>query len=270
VGGVEVASVQARRQPRPLAGLIRSRELAVHLALRQLASQHRFSLLGWAWPLLRQLAQLGVLLLIFQAILDLEIENYAVFLFTGLVAWTWFSRGVQEGTEALLAQRHLLMRPRCPAGALPVVPVVAALVDALIALPILLVLVAANDGIGASALALPMLAAIQITLMLGIVWFTSAANVHFRDVSQIVAVLLTLFFYLTPVFYSLDQVPEGYRWILELNPLAVLIEGYRDVLGGQELPDLVPLLELAGASALIALAGFAFFSRRRAGLVDEL
>jgi lipopolysaccharide transport system permease protein len=260
----------ARRHSRRVATMIRARELAVHLALRQLASRHRFSALGWAWPLLRQLAQLGVLLLIFQAILDLEIEDYAAFLFTGLVAWTWFSSGVQEGTEALLAQRHLLLRPRCPAQVLPVVPVIAALADALIALPILLVMVAANGGIGAAALLLPLIAAVQLALMLGIAWITSAANVYLRDVAQIVAVALTLLFYLTPVFYSLEQVPEDYRWVFDLNPLAVLIQAYRDVLGGEQLPSLVPLVEVAGVAALVALVGFAFFARQRRDLIDEL
>jgi lipopolysaccharide transport system permease protein len=248
----------------------RGREVAVHLALHELASRHRFTALGWAWPLVRQLVQVGVLLFVFTAVFDLGIDDYAVFLFAGLVAWSWFFSAVGDGTGALPAQRHLLLQPRCPAAALPLVPVAAASVDALIALPVLLAVVAVSGTLDPAVIALPALAAIQLVLMIGIVWFTAAANVYLRDVRQLVTVGLLLLFYLTPVFYELGKVPEDLQWILQLNPLTTLIEAYRDVLLEERLPSALPLVAVAAASAAIAVAGLAFFNRLRPGFVDEL
>ncbi|MGH2953928.1 MAG: ABC transporter permease [Solirubrobacterales bacterium] len=242
----------------------------MHLALHELASRHRFTALGWAWPLVRQLVQLAVLYFVFTSIFDLGIDDYAVFLFAGLIAWSWFFSAVGDGTGAVAAQRHLLLHPRCPAEALPLVPVAAASVDALIALPVLLAVVAASGTLHLTALLLPALAAIQLVLMVGVVWLTSAANVYLRDVRQIVTVGLLLLFYLTPVFYELGKVPEDYQWVLQLNPLTTLIEGYRDVLLEERLPDALPLLAVAAASVAIGAAGLAFFSRLRPGFIDEL
>ncbi|MEX2194787.1 MAG: ABC transporter permease [Thermoleophilaceae bacterium] len=250
--------------------LRRARELVLHLAAREIAARHRFTLLGWAWPLARQLAQLGVLYVVFTSIVDLGIESYAAFLFTGIVAWGWFAAAVSEGADAVVAQRHLVFRPQCPAAVLPVVPVVVALVDALIALPVLLVLVAAGGELHASALFLPVIAAVQLVLSCGIAWLAAATSVYLRDVRQLVGVGLLLLFYLTPVFYDLSRIPDDYEWALRLNPLTTILEAYRAVLIEQRLPDAVPLLIVTAASAAVAAAGLLVFQRLRGGFVDEL
>lgn len=246
------------------------RDLVVHLARRELASRHRFTLLGWAWPLARQLAQLGVLVLLFGSILDLGIEDYGVFVFTGLVAWTWFSAALNEGSDAIVGQRHLLFRQGCPAAVLPMAAVAVAFADVLIALPVLLAMVAAAGDLHASVLFLPVLASIQLLLLCGLGWLFSAATVYLRDVRQLVLLGVTLLFYLTPVFYDRSAVPGSYEWLFDLNPMSTLIEGYRAVLLEQRLPDAGPLAALALVSGAVAVAGLAVFQRLRGGFVDEL
>src|SRR2546423_3633420 len=113
----------------------RLRELVAHLAAREVASLHRFTLLGWAWPLVRQLAQLGVLVVAFSRVLRLGIPHYALFVFSGLIAWNWFSTGVVNGTSALLDRRYLVFQPRFPVLALPLVAVAGPLVRPLPAPP---------------------------------------------------------------------------------------------------------------------------------------
>ena len=112
-------------------------DVVTHLAHRQVASMHRFTLLGWAWPVVRQLAQLAVFVFVFSTILDLGIDNFPVFVFSGLIAWGWFSSGIQQATGALIAQRHLVFQPRFPVGVLPIVAVAVPFVDVLLALPVL-------------------------------------------------------------------------------------------------------------------------------------
>ena len=245
-------------------------QLTVHLALREVTARNRFTLLGWLWPLAKQLAQLGVLLLVFTSVVDLDIDNYPAFLFTGLVVWTLFASALTDGTFSVLSHRHLLFRPRCPAAVVPVAAVAVAFVDALIALPVLLVIVAIGGGLEASALFLPVLAAIQLVLVCGLAWLASALTVYLRDVAQLVVVGLLLLFYLTPVFYDAQRLPDDYEWAIGLNPLTPLLDAYRDVLVGGHLPDAASLLALGAGALVAAAAGFLVFQRLRPGFVDEL
>lgn len=264
--GSATARAPAERQPE----LRRTAELVAHLARREVAARQRFTLLGWAWPLVRQLAQLGVLLVVFTSILDLGIDNYPVFLFTGLVAWAWFSSALSAGCGAILAQRHLVFRPHCPAAALPVVPVTVALVDVLIALPVLLLLAGVDGDLGPSVLFLPVIGLVQFVLLCGLAWLTAAATVYLRDVEQLVLVALTLLFYLTPVFYEVERLPSDYHWLFRLNPMTTLIEAYRDVLLAGHLPGAGSFLALTGAALAVAALSLAVFQRLRPGFVDEL
>jgi lipopolysaccharide transport system permease protein len=245
-------------------------ELVAHLARRELSTQHRWTLLGWAWPLARQLAQLAVLVFVFSKLFDLNIDNYAVFVFTGLIAFSWFSSGVQGGAHSLLSQRHLMFQPRFPAAVVPVVAVAVPLVDVLMALPVLFAMLVASGDISWSALVLPPLLAVQLILMCGIAWLCAAATVYLRDIPQVVLVGLTLLFYMTPVFYSLDSVPERYRWVFDLNPLATLIEGYRALLLGEPGPGALRVAAVCAVALVVAAFGLLLFRRLEPGFVDEL
>lgn len=245
-------------------------ELIAHLARRELNTQHRWTLLGWAWPLARQLAQLAVLVFVFSKLFDLGIDNYAVFVFTGLIAFGWFSSGLQGAAHSLLSQRHLVFQPRFPAAVVPLVAVAVPLVDVLMALPVLIAMLIGSGDLAWTALLFPLLLAIQLVLMCGLAWLCAAATVYLRDVPQVVLVGLTLLFYVTPVFYSLEKVPPQYRWVFDLNPLATLIEAYRAVLLGDTGPSVLGVTAVAAVGVLIAAGGLLLFRRLEPGFVDEL
>ncbi len=255
-------------------GAARSRrhlvDLVVHLARRQLESAHRFTLLGWLWPLARQLAQLGVLVFLFSNVLDLGIEDFALFVFAGLVVWSWFQSAVTAATSVLLTDRHLVFSARFPTIALPLVAVAVPLVDVLIALPVLLVMLAADGRLEATALLLPLLLGLQFAITVGVALVTAPLNVYFRDVQNVVGVGLLLLFYLTPVFYGLKNVPERFHWLLQLNPLTPLVTAVRDVLMEGRVPDLGDLAVLAAVSVVLVAVGLWTFRRLEPDLVDEL
>src|SRR4051794_38767860 len=146
----------------PTPGLFK--ELLLHLVKRELDSTHRMTILGWAWPLVRQLMQLAVLVFIFGSVLDLNIENFPVFVFSGLVAWTWFSTGVSTATTSVITEKHLLYYPRLPPAVISVVSVFVPLVDVLMALPVLAALVVLESDLQMSALGLPVLIIVQMVL----------------------------------------------------------------------------------------------------------
>jgi lipopolysaccharide transport system permease protein len=246
------------------------RELVWHLAKREVAIAHRFTLLGWAWPLTRQLAQLGVLVFVFGRVLDLGIEDYPLYVFSGLVAWGWFAAGLQGATTSLLERRHLVFQSGFPPVVIPLVAVTVPLIDVLLALPVLLVMLVASGVLEATALLFPLLLAVQLVLMAGIALVTSSLSVYLRDIPNVVGVALLLLFYVTPVFFDISRVPEDYQWVLRLNPLAVLLEADRAVLMGTDGPPVAGVVLLAVLSGLLVAVGLALFRRLTPGLYDEL
>jgi lipopolysaccharide transport system permease protein len=241
-----------------------------HLAAREVASLHRFTLLGWAWPLVRQLAQLGVLVIAFSRVLHLGVPHYAPFVFSGLIAWNWFSTGVVNGTSSLLDRRHLVFQPRFPVLALPLVAVAVPLIDLLLALPVLVIMLVADTGLHWSLLFLPVLVAIQLTLMAGLAWFLAAATIYFRDVRHIATVGVTMLFYFTPVFYDLHRLPGRFHSLLRINPMTTIVDGYHQIVLSGRLPAAGWLAAVALLSVVVAAAGLSFFTRVSPGFVDEL
>ena len=248
----------------------RLRHLTLHLAKRELDMTYRMTVLGWAWPLVRQLALLGVLVFIFSKVLELGIDNYATFVFTGLIVWSWFAAGITSATSSLVGQRHLLFQGRFPAAVLPVVALAVPLLDVLLALPVLLVLVAASQGLPWSIALVPPLILVQFVLMAGLAWLAAAASVFFRDVPNLVGVALLLLFYLTPVFYGLRNLPERFHRLLQLNPLTTIVEAYRAALLGDPAPGAGRLAAVVAFSVLAAVVGFVCFQRVQHRFVDYL
>ena len=94
-----------------MSGVRRLHELVLHLAVREIAAAHRFTALGWTWPLVRQLVQLGILVFVFTVVFDVGIDDYAPFVFSGLIVWSWFSVGIPAAARVLIDRRHLLFQP---------------------------------------------------------------------------------------------------------------------------------------------------------------
>jgi lipopolysaccharide transport system permease protein len=245
-------------------------ELVLHLARRELNTRHRWTILGWAWPLTRVLAQLAVLVFVFSTILDLGIDNFPVFVFSGLIAWSWFAGGVQQGTSSLIVHRHLVFQSRFPVAVLPIVAVAVPFIDVLLVLPVLVVMLIATGALSWTVVLLLPLLVLQFVMMAGVGWLAAAANVFLRDIENVVGVGLMLVFYCTPIFYSIASIPERYQTLLRLNPMTTMVESYRGVLMGTEFPSAERLVAVAVASALFALVGWLVFRRAEPRFVDEL
>lgn len=244
--------------------------LAVHLARREASAANRYTLLGWTWPVARQLTQLAVLVFIFSAVFDLGIPNYPAFVFSGLIAWSWFASGMTAASHSILAGRHLVMQPGFPTAVLPLVAIAVPLIDVLVALPVLAIMLVLTTGLSPTVLLLPVLLAVQLVLMTGIAWLVAGVSVYLRDVPNLISVGIGVLFYLTPVFYPLTRVPGEYRSLLDLNPLAALLEAYRDVLLENRVPEIAPLAVVLLVGLVLAAAGFALFRRLAAGFAEEL
>lgn len=244
--------------------------LVLHLVGREFNLRYRRAFLGWAWAIAEPLMRFAVLAYVFTQILPLDIPNYSAHLFSGLIAWSWFSAGLLSATNSAVERRELLMRPELPRSVVPLVAVLTDALDFLAALPILAFVLIQSGTISPTALFLPVLMLVQLLLTVGLGFLLSAANVFLRDVRHMVLVGLNLLFYLTPIFYSVEVVPTGVQQLIKNNPITILIDCYRAILIDGQLPELGQFLVLAAGCTLVCLIGFLVFQRASHNFLDEI
>ena len=251
--------------------LVYLRDLLRELVGREIKLRYKRSFLGLSWSLLHPLAQLLVFTLVFSTILPLNIPNYPAFLFTGLLAWTWFQSSLQYATGAIVNNPELIKRPGFPTAILPIVTVTNHLIHYLLALPILLIFLwIVGLKPGAALLAFPLLLLLQFLFTLGLAYLAATLHVVFRDTEHLLVIALFLLFYLSPVFYDVGLLPEYARRLFALNPLVHLLEAHRTILLEQTLPDWPPLLLLTSFSLLLLAGSYRLFNKMSDSFVEEL
>jgi lipopolysaccharide transport system permease protein len=246
-------------------------DLLRELVLRDLRLRYKRSLLGVFWSLLNPLLQLLVFTLIFGVVLPLNIPNFPLFLFVGLLAWNWFQASLTEATGAIVDNRDLIRRPGFSTTILPVVPVTTNFIHYLIALPVLLLFLwLSRVPLSPLALMLPLVLAVQFVVTLSLAYVLAALHVSFRDVRYLLAVALLLGFYMTPVFYDSAAIPAAFQPLYHLNPLVTLIESYRDLLLYGNMPQWGWLVLLAFAGSLALWWGVRLFEHKSIHFAEEL
>jgi lipopolysaccharide transport system permease protein len=248
------------------------RDLVFTLVARDIKLRYKGSYLGVAWTLLNPLTHLVVLYFIFNSVLPLDIPNYASFLFIGILVWSWFQSAVLLSTNAIVENRALIRQPGFPVAILPAITVTSHLIHFLIALPILFLFLGIDGGRFTSALwALLPVIAIQYVFTLSLAYLVSILHVEFRDTQYLLSVLMQLLFFLTPVFYGANAIPERYQPLYQLNPMVHLIDAYREILmEGRLPPNVSPLLIVTMAAVGCLLFGHMIFLRTSYRFVDEL
>lgn len=246
-------------------------DLLRELVGRELKLRYKRSVLGMVWSLLVPLAQLGVFVFLSRSVLKLDIPNYPLFVLVGLLGWTWFQSSLLLGTTVITDNRSLIRRPGFPAAILPAVTVVTSLIHYLLALPVLFIF-AFFSGIepGPALLALPVIIALQFVFTLGLTYLLASLHVTFRDLQHLLGIVLTLLFYLTPVFYSTQNVPAQYHALFNANPVAHLLQAARRVLLGGQWPDWGGLLLLGVGGLALLLLSFSLFVSSSERFAEEL
>jgi homopolymeric O-antigen transport system permease protein len=246
-------------------------DLVVHLTAREYRVRYQAPVLGWAWAVLPPLVRLLVLGVIFTVVLPVDQEDYVAMLAIGLLGWTWFSAGVSSATRSASDRVELLSQPRVPREVVPLVSVLTDAMDYVAALPVVLVVVIEVSGrLPPTVLLLVPLLLLQGALVFGLGAALSVADVRFRDARFGVDLMLAVGFYATPVFYSLNSLPEGVRQIVALNPLAVLLEAQRDVVVRGVVPSTATWLLLTAVSLLVATTGTVLHRRASGLFLDSL
>lgn len=212
-----------------LSELWRHRALVAALAGRELKGRYRGSVLGFLWTFLNPLLLLCVYALVFSVYFRVQMEHYAVFMFTGLLPWVFFSSSLIEGAGAITDGGSLVTKVMFPQQVLPAVKVVSNLANYILSLPILVAfLLASGVPVTKYFLAFPLVVVVHTLFTFALVLLLSCLNVFMRDTRHILNNLLTLWFFLTPILYPLTQVPERYRFLVYLNPASIFTLCYQD------------------------------------------
>jgi homopolymeric O-antigen transport system permease protein len=206
----------------------RYRELIWALALKELKIRYKRSVLGFLWALLNPALLMLVLTLVFSTIMRFNVPHYAIFLLSVLLPWTFFSQSLSYAVEAIVSNGDLIKKVAVPKLVFPTAAVVSNIINLLLSLiPLAILVPLMRHPFHWTWIYLPVPLLALTIFTLGMTFFFAAANVYYRDVSHILQVVLSAWFYLTPIIYSLDFIPVKYQWLFKLNPIIYVINGFR-------------------------------------------
>lgn len=247
------------------------REMIYMLVRREIRGRYKGSILGFFWTFLNPLLQFIVYAVVFSTIMRMNIEQFYIYLFIAFVPWFFLATAIPQGAVCIQAQSNLVQKIYFPRMVLPISSVVTAFVNMLLSeLVVFVVLVLSGFGISYHIIALPVVWFIQLLFVLGIVLIVSALTVYIRDLAHILDIVVMAWFYATPIVYPPEMLPTQFLWLMQINPMYGIIDGYRKILYYKCWPDF-SLMIMACILGLITIAvGIVVFQRLQRGFAEEL
>ena len=247
------------------------RELLKSSIKKDVGGKYKNSVLGVLWSFLYPLLQIAVYAIVFPLIMRSNMENYTVFVCCGLIPWNFFSTAISRSSFTMIENGNILKKVYVPREILPISVVTSEAVNFVISTIIILAFVL-GTGMGLTwyVIFYPVILLIQYILLIGISLFVSSITVYFRDLQHFIGIALQLLFYATPIVYATNIIPESYQWILRLNPMTFIIDGYRSIFYYQQQPDFISLGITLLVSLILCVVGYLLFSKLQKRFAEEL
>ncbi|MCS7279963.1 MAG: ABC transporter permease [Thermodesulfobacteriaceae bacterium] len=206
-------------------------DLIIVLTHKEMKIRYKSSFLGYIWSVAHPLAFALVFYIAFKVIMRINMEDYTLFLIAGLFPWQWFSNSVNTSAGIFLANASIIKKLNFPRNIVPLAMVLQDMIHFVFTIPVIIIfLFVYNKTPSLSWLyGIPILLSIQLLIVYGTSLMVSSLNLFFRDLERLVAILVTLLFYFTPIIYSETMIPEKFRYLIYLNPVAPLIISWRSV-----------------------------------------
>jgi ABC-2 type transport system permease protein len=252
--------------------LYKYRDMIAGLVKRDLRGRYKRSVLGFLWTFLNPLLQFLVYVFVFSTVRRSNIPNFGVYLFVAFIPWTFFSAALHAGSTAIVSYGGMVKQIYFPREVLPIAFVTSGFVNMLLCFVIVFgVVFISGTAINPVALLyLPLVMMIEYLLALAITFITSAITVYFRDMQHILGTVSMMWMFLTPLFYRIESVPEQYRTLFMLNPMAPVITAYRDILYNGKIPEMTTLIHSFAAGAVCLVIGIAVFEKLKWHFAEEL
>lgn len=246
-------------------------ELLSELTWREIKQRYKQSILGYAWVILNPLAQMVVLAFVFSKLLRFENLGvpYPIFLYAGLLPWNLFTASLSSSTNALVANAGLITKIYFPREVFVQSNIIAKIVDFLLASSIfILFMVFYRIPFTWNVVWFVPIFLIQNIFTYGLSLLMAAFNLFYRDIQYLLNLIVMVWMYLTPVIYPVELFPERYRWLFQINPMAIIINAYRQTILGGSMPNLTSLGMGLLVSVLVVMVSHSIFKRLEGVFAD--
>ncbi len=246
-------------------------EMINSLVRRELRGKYAKSILGFLWSFLNPMFQILIYTIVFSVIYRNDMQNYYVFLMTGLLPWTFFSESFGQGAMAINGNSEMVKKIYFPREVLVIAEVNAKLINLLLSLIVIAVfIVISGTGFSWHIIFLPVIIIIEYIFTLGASLIVSAITVYLRDMEYIVNVVLMAWVWGTPVMYNIDMVGGVFRRLLSFNPMTPIIVSYQDILYWHRTPYYKNLLVPLAAGIVVLLLAEVVFSKLSKHFAEEM
>jgi ABC-2 type transport system permease protein len=233
--------------------------------------RHVGSILGFLWTLLNPILYIATYWVVFTFFVKMGIPRYPLFLIPGFLAWNFTLAAIVISSESIIQSRYLITKIAFPNEILPLTSVGISLLDFLISmvLYITIILIIPNTfNFSFSILLLPLIIFIHILITIGLALIMATISVYFRDIPKLVQVGGTILFFLTPIFYPINFIPQKYQFIVMMNPIAQVITYYQDIFYYYKFPNPYSLLGTLLFSIIIFFIGLGIFNKNKSSFAE--
>ncbi len=250
-----------------------------YLAQRQVARSYQGSYLGLVWALLSPLLMVAMLTLIFSNVLGIRVRevtgdsslNFGLYLYCGLIPFLAYSQALNQGVNIIRRNSDLVQGVVFPLEILPLTTVLTSLIQNVFGVvAVSLVLVGLEQRLSWTIVLLPLVMVVQLVFTLGLAYLMAVAGTYIPDVRETLKAVIRATFFVTPILWPSGRVPEQYSFLVDYNPLAALVEAYRDLILGGTLPDAWGMAYFSIVALVLFVVGFVVFNRVKYNFADLL
>lgn len=254
-----------------IGNIIHYRHALWSLSLAQLKSRYAGTVLGVYWTIVNPLLMMFAISFVFTQVLKSGQEHYSFFILSGIIPWMFFSNALSEATNSILNQQNIMRQFNFPVAVLPLASITANffnfLIGWIVMYPLFLI---ANPKIVSLAYLLPLIFFLHLCLVAGFCLALSVLNVFFRDIGQLLGMVLMFWFWVTPVFYKIEMVPAQFLWMYNLNPMTPYIAFYQKIIFEGVFPAPVLFVQILTYAVVSACAGVALFIKFEPGILKKI
>lgn len=252
--------------------IINYREMIYSLVGRELRGKYKGSILGFLWTFINPLCQIVIYTIVFSLIMRSGIENFNIYMISGMIPWFFFSGAILQGAGCIRAQADMVKKIYFPREVLPIVVTTFHFINMLLCFLFVVAVIVVEKGTVnlAAWVYLPLIMLSEYLLTLGLALLISACTVYFRDLEHITSVLMMAWIYLTPILYSMNDVPEVLLPVFRWNPLTPVIEMYHSVLYYAEKPQTAHMAQAYCFAAAFVALGSLVFRKLEVNFAEEL